>query len=40
MNRNKKESKGASLNVKLFCLIMAGVMVFGVVATTIAIILA
>ncbi len=40
MNKNKKESKGASINVKIFCLVMAAVMVFGVVATTVAILLA
>ena len=39
MNRNKKESQGASLNVKIFCLILAGVMVFGVVAGVLVMVL-
>jgi hypothetical protein len=39
MNRNKKESKGASLNVKIFCLVMAAIMIFGVVAGALAMVL-
>lgn len=39
MNKNKKENKGASLNVKIFCLFLAGVMIFGVVATALAILM-
>ncbi len=39
MNRNKKETSGKSMNVRIFCLVLAGVMIFGVVAGALALVL-
>ena len=39
MNKNKQENNGPSLKVRVFCLVLAGLMIFGVAATVIGLLI-